>query len=133
MLKLSKSLVAALIAIWIIFPSLALAQTSSSTTGIPMLDKLKIVGDKGGYNTDPLTASTPIIIGTVVGAFINFSGIVFIILMVIAGYSWMTASGNEEKTKKAAATIKTAIIGLVVSLSAWVIWNFIFEKLILQA
>ena len=127
------AMLSALLTYFLCLPAVALAQVGSSTSGTPLLDKLQMVGDKGGYNTDPAVASTPIIIGTVVGAFINFSGIVFIILMVVAGYSWMTSSGNEEKTKKAMATIKTAIIGLVVSLSAWVLWNFIFEKLILQA
>jgi len=51
--------------------------------------------------------------------------------MVIAGYSWMTSGGNEEKVKKAVATIRVAIIGLIVSLAAWTLWNFVFKILIL--
>ncbi len=131
MLKLKKSLIIAILAVCLALPLLASAQNAATNGDAPLIKRLQNVADKGGYVTDSTIASTPIIIGTIVGAFINFTGIVFIILMVIAGYSWMTASGNEEKTKKAMATIKTAIIGLVVSLSAWVIWNFVFEKLIL--
>jgi ABC-type nickel/cobalt efflux system permease component RcnA len=51
--------------------------------------------------------------------------------MVIAGFTWMTSSGNEEKIKKATATIKAATIGLILTLSAWAIWKFIFERLVL--
>ncbi len=104
--------------------------TESSTGVSSIKDRLSNVGSKAGFTTDPNIASTPKIIGVVVGAFINFTGLIFIVLMIIAGYGWMTSNGNEEKTKKAVSTIKAAIIGLIVSLSAWVIWNFIFEKLI---
>jgi hypothetical protein len=43
----------------------------------------------------------------------------------------MTSQGNEEKIKKSKDTLKASIIGLIVTLSAWTIWNFIFENLIL--
>jgi magnesium-transporting ATPase (P-type) len=107
------------------------AVVTAGSTADTMTGRLESVGGLAGFNTDPTVASTPRIIGVIVGAFINFSGLTFIVLMIIAGYGWMTSNGNEEKTKKSMATIKAAIIGLIVSLSAWVIWNFIFKSLIL--
>lgn len=107
------------------------AVVTAGSTADTMTGRLESVGGMAGFNTDPTVASTPRIIGVIVGAFINFSGLTFIVLMIIAGYGWMTSNGNEEKTKKSMATIKAAIIGLIVSLSAWVIWNFIFKSLIL--
>jgi len=123
-----------LISYLIIIPGLALAQTSPSGTEPQrpqLLQRLENVANKGGYTTDAAIASTPRIIGIIVGAFISFTGLTFIILMVIAGYSWMTSGGNEEKVKKAVSTIKVAIIGLIVSLSAWTLWNFVFKLLIM--
>jgi magnesium-transporting ATPase (P-type) len=112
----------------LIMPFAVGAQGSAADS---LTGRLETVGGQAGYNTDPTVASTPRIVGMIVGAFINFSGLTFIVLMIIAGYGWMTSNGSEEKVKKSTATIKASIIGLIVSLSAWVIWNFIFKSLIL--
>ncbi|HZJ40913.1 MAG TPA: hypothetical protein VFD16_01450 [Candidatus Saccharimonadales bacterium] len=114
----------------LIMPFAVSAQNSGSSTADSLTGHLETVGNQAGFNTDPAVASTPRIVGAIVGAFINFSGLTFIVLMIIAGYGWMTSNGNEEKVKKSTATIKASIIGLIVSLSAWVIWNFIFKTLI---
>ncbi|HBA37054.1 TPA: hypothetical protein DCZ15_04285 [Candidatus Falkowbacteria bacterium] len=117
----------------LISPFLVRAQENSDSAGSPrILQTLQNVGQGGGYQTDSSIASTPIIAGTIVGAFIGFAGITFIVLMVIAGYGWMTASGNEEKIKKAQSTIKSALIGLIVSISAWSLWTFVLRRLILM-
>ena len=50
--------------------------------------------------------------------------------MILAGFNWMTANGNEEEVKKAKATIKQSLIGLVVAISGYTIWNFVFTKII---
>ena len=115
----------------LIMPFVVGAQSSNTSVAETMTGRLESVGGKAGFNVDPTVASTPRIVGMIVGAFINFSGLTFIVLMIIAGYGWMTSNGSEEKVKKSTATIKASIIGLIVSLSAWVIWNFIFKSLIL--
>ena len=43
----------------------------------------------------------------------------------MAGYKWMMASGNEADVEKAKDSIKRAVIGLLVTISAWAIWYFI--------
>jgi len=56
-------------------------------------------------------------------------GIIFIILMIYAGYNWMTAQGEEEKVTKAKTTIQRAIIGLIIVVSAYAITAFVFKSL----
>jgi len=122
----------------LMIPSLSLAQDANNPVADPapaenrMLQTLKNVGGGGGFETNPDEASTPIIIGTVVGAFLGFVGLIFIVLILIAGFKWMSANGNEEAIKKATGTIKNAIIGLIVALSAWSLWTFFLEKIILM-
>lgn len=114
-------------------PFVALAQSSPAPTVTnPVLNKLQEVGSGGGYVTNTTIANPAKVAGLVVRAFINFLGIAFIILMVMAGYNWMTAAGNEEQVKKAQTTIKQSLIGLVVAVSAWTLWNFVSEKIILM-
>jgi magnesium-transporting ATPase (P-type) len=115
-------------------PSLALAQSSSSIApSNHLLQTLTNVASKGGYQTDSSIASTPRFIGLIIRIFLGFLGIVFLILMILAGYSWMTAGGNEEQIKKAKKTITQSLIGLVIAISAWTIWAFIFERLIIMS
>jgi len=58
---------------------------------------------------------------------------VFLILIVMAGFKYMTAAGNEEKTKDAVKQIQQAVIGLVIILMAWGITRFILIRLLAAA
>jgi len=129
---MAKKLKFILLTSWLLFITiLPVISVQAQTTppepsGTSLLGRLKNVGGSA-YNTD---MTTPEIAGTVIGAFLGFIGIVFIVLTVMAGFSWMTAGGNEEKVKKAVAVLKNALIGMVLSLSAWSLWNFVFKNLI---
>lgn len=123
----------------IIFSGVALAQEDLGDTEIVgppggtnnrIMDRLKSVAGEGGYVVEGGT-SLPEVVGVIINAFISLLGIIFVVLIVSAGFTWMTSEGNEEKIKKATATIKASIIGLIITLSAWSLWNFIFMKLIL--
>ncbi len=65
------------------------------------------------------------IIGRIINIFLGFLGLVFLVLMLYAGFTWMTAAGDADKIKKAQGTIRNAIIGLVIIASAWAITSFI--------
>ncbi len=69
-------------------------------------------------------------LGTVINAALSLLGIVFIILILVSGYKYMTAGGNEEQTTKAIAAIRRAIIGLIITVGAFAIWNFVASYLI---
>lgn len=102
---------------------------ASGTDANPMVEKLELVGGYGGYAVNGDT-SLFTIVGLLVNAALGLLGAIFIILMIIAGYRYMTAEGNEQKTEKAIATIKHSLIGLIITLSSWAIWAFIFTAFI---
>jgi hypothetical protein len=56
-------------------------------------------------------------------------GIIFVVLLVLAGFKYMTAAGNEEKVKDAVKQITQATIGLFIILSAWSISYFILTRI----
>lgn len=70
-----------------------------------------------------------VLISQIIRIVLSFLGIIFLVLMILAGFRWMTAAGNEETVKKAQGTIKTAIIGLVIVLAAYAITYFVFKYL----
>lgn len=50
------------------------------------------------------------------------------IQLVLAGYEWMTASGDKEKANKAKARIKFALIGTIILIMLYLIAFFFIEK-----
>jgi len=52
-------------------------------------------------------------------------GIIFLVLMVYAGFLWMTAGGNEENVDKAKKLIMAAVIGIAIVLAAYSITYFV--------
>lgn len=69
-------------------------------------------------------------IGTFIGIVLSFVGVAFLVLMIYAGISWMTAAGSQEKVTKAKDLIINAIIGLVIVLGAYAITSFIGDRLL---
>ncbi len=68
-------------------------------------------------------------IGDIIGIFLSFLGVIFLILMLHAGYNWMTAAGDEEKITKAKDTIRAAIIGLIIIVAAYALSIFVIESI----
>jgi hypothetical protein len=56
-------------------------------------------------------------------------GVIFLILVLYAGYLWMTVGGDSKQIDSAKAMLRNAVIGLVVIMSAWAITSFIFGSL----
>ncbi len=54
-------------------------------------------------------------------------GLVAVIMILIGGFQWMTAGGNEEKVASAKKIISAAVIGLIVVLLAWAIVIFVVQ------
>jgi lysylphosphatidylglycerol synthetase-like protein (DUF2156 family) len=105
--------------------SLPLLASAEETSGGP-LEKLNKVAESGGY--EPGTNfSVGKIAGQVIGVFISILGVIFLGLMVYAGFEYMMARGEEEKVKKSLATIRQAIVGLIITISAYAIWSFVFK------
>jgi hypothetical protein len=59
--------------------------------------------------------------------FLSFLGIVFLVLLISAGWKYMKASGNQDEVSEAVNQIKTAIIGLIIVLSAYAITDYMTD------
>lgn len=81
------------------------------------------IDDLPGLVPGETTVQT-IIVG-VINWLIGGAVVVCVVMLVWAGYSYMTAGGDEGKVQKATKTLTNAIIGLVISLLALVLVNFV--------
>lgn len=120
--KISLSL---LVLSLIIVPSFVFAQDSfgigSAAQGTNLI----------GSGTSVNAAQTlPELIGRMVAILLSFIGIIFFILVLYAGITWMTAFGNSEKVDKAKSILEHAAIGLAIVLAAYAISTFVFSSLV---
>lgn len=94
------------------------------------MDRLENTAITGGYekSTDKTTLLASV--GDIINIALGLLGALFIGFMVYAGFTWLTANGDEKRVEKATSIIKTSIIGLIVTLSSWAIWTFILKRLI---
>jgi len=65
------------------------------------------------------------VIGRVINILLGFVGIILLVLILYAGFLWMTAGGDATKIEKAKAYIRNAIIGLLIIACAWAIVRFV--------
>lgn len=84
--------------------------------------QLKDIGDASGIDT---SQDVGIVAGGIISAALSLVGIIFLILMVYAGFLWMTARGDSSQIDKAKQIIVSSMIGLVVTLSAYAITAFV--------
>lgn len=87
---------------------------------------LQATAGEAGLNTQQGSVSD--VAGNVIGAGLTLIGVLFFMLMIYAGITWMLARGNEEQSKKALNTITAAIIGLVLVIASYAITQFVFQS-----
>ncbi len=94
-------------------PAFAHAQISNDTTDS--------VASSAGFSS----MSVYEIIGTLINVFLSLLGIVFLLLVLYAGFLWMTAGGDDKQVEKARKILINATVGLVITLSAYAITTFV--------
>ena len=91
---------------------------------------LDAVGTASEFST---TTSLPTLIGNIINIVLGLLGIVFVVLIVYAGFLWMTAAGSADQTKKAKAILTNSIIGLIITIAAYAISAYVVEAVITAA
>ena len=69
-------------------------------------------------------------VAKVVNVILGFLGIIAVVLILIAGFLWMTAAGSEEKISTAKKLMSAGVIGLVIVLAAFGIARFVIRAMI---
>jgi len=65
----------------------------------------------------------------IINVALSLLGIIAVVIILIGGFRWMTAGGNDEKVTEARKWIFSGIIGLAIVLSAWAIARFVLQQL----
>lgn len=116
-----KWLILILTAPAVLLPKGAFAQNIDLTTQIESAGAA-IYGSAGSA---PSLAET---IGTVISVLLSLLGVILLILMLYGGVLWMTAGGSD-RVKKARAIFTNAFVGLLITMAAYAISQFVISSL----
>ena len=101
------------------------ALASSDLPAKPMDGITGALADTGINTSDSLPTYAGILIKTLLGLL----GLVFILLIIYAGFLWMTSQGDDTKVTKAKGLIINSMIGLVIILCSYIIADFIITTI----
>ena len=71
-----------------------------------------------------------LVVANIIRIALGLLGIIALVLIIYAGYLWMTAGGNEEQIASAKKFLINTAIGLAIILSAYAIVSFVISKLL---
>jgi hypothetical protein len=100
----------------LLLPALALAQELSLG--------LEIIGSTGLGTADPKIA-----IINLIRVLMGFLGIIAVAIILLGGFKWMTAQGDDKKIEAAKKLITAGLTGLVIVLAAFLIANFVISTI----
>lgn len=102
------------------------------TAGL-FLGNLVLAQDLGiGYVDDELglaTADPRVAAVNIIRLALTFLGIIAIIIIIYGGFLWMTSAGDPGRVEKAKKVLLSAVIGLIIILSAFLIVSFIINRI----
>lgn len=80
------------------------------------------ISDEYGDNSARYSLLT--IIGGIINTILGLTGVIFLVLILAAGEMWLTAGGNSDQVEKARGLIFNAVIGILITFSAYIATNF---------
>ena len=116
MLKLSTLFLITLSLI-IFLPKVCFAVPQNSTE-VDVFKQLEAAGESKGAGFDGANDPRNIVV-SIIKIALGFLGTLFLVLIIYAGFLWMTAGGEEEKAGKAKKLIFNGVIGLAIILAAY--------------
>jgi len=89
-----------------------------------MVPVMALAGDVtgiGAANPGLGEADVKDMVKNIIQVILGFLGLISVIIILIGGFMWMTAGGNEERVTKGRKWIINGVIGLVIVLAAYAI------------
>ncbi len=83
------------------------------------------IANEGGLGDAELET----VVGSGIRIFLSILGIIFLIMILYAGFLWMTAGGEEGKVEQAQTLMRNAVVGLVIILASYAITSFVVEAI----
>lgn len=109
--------------------SIASAALLAPLTAFAQLDNDNL-DEIGGALGSTGGATLPVLIGRGINVLLGVLGIVFVVLVVYAGFLYLTDQGEGKNVAKAKTLLTNSVIGIVIIVAAYAIANFVIDALV---
>jgi hypothetical protein len=89
-----------------------------------------LMGTGVGANLGLPEGDVRVTVARIIRVAMGLLGIIAVCIILIGGFTWMTAGGNDEKVGEAKKWIFSGVIGLAIILSAYAIATFVIGSLV---
>ena len=117
---MKKKILSIILSCIVLAAPLTVGAIGSLNDALPNLER----SGQEAYGENP-EASLDVIVGGYIRVALSLVGILFLALMVYAGYLWMTARGEDAQIDKAKKIVRSAIVGIVIAVGAYSITAFV--------
>lgn len=114
----------------ILFGGVALAASAQTNSQPAIPDDYGLTATANGANIPTGDVSPVDIVTTIINTLLGILGVILVLLVVYAGFLWMTAAGEEQKISKAKALLGNAVVGLAIILASYAIASFTIKSLL---
>ena len=117
--KIVKHLIAFAMLAFLAIPAVSFAQLTNEQMGMDVIAENTNLSDSDPRQT----------VARLIDVAMLLLGIIAVGIVLLGGFKWMTAGGNEDKVGEAKKLMGAGVIGLIIVLSAWGIATFILQRL----
>lgn len=110
-------------------PALASAQGWLNQVGSGGLNE---IGSSAYGETGAPTKGIIAIVASLIKVVLGLLGVIFVVLLIINGFKYMTSGGSQDKIEEAVHGIRSAVIGIIIIVCALAITTFITSYVIPQ-
>ncbi len=103
--------------VWLSLPAPVHAQITDGLTAVG--------GVTGLSSADPR-----VIAARIINVALGLLALIFLVLVIYAGFLWMTSGGDSGNAEKARTLLKNAVIGLIIILCSWAITRYVISRLL---
>ncbi len=130
--KLFKNLVAFVMLFVVLSPVMLALPAQANNDGVDVwgTESGNLDDDYVGTETGLGDKDPRLIASSVIKVMLGFLGIIAVVIILLGGFKWMTAAGNEDKIDEAKKLIMAGVIGLVIILASYGIANFVLNSLL---
>ena len=122
-----KRVLTVLVGLTLIFPFSLNAALAQLSPGLKTNVETKLRDVTAGIYQTTEPPSLEVIIQNAINWVLGFLMLITIIVIIIGGFNWMTAGGQEDKVEKGKKWIINGVIGLIIILAAFVLTLFVFK------
>lgn len=69
-------------------------------------------------------------IASIINVALGLLGIIAVVIIIYAGFVWMTAGGNDDRIKEAKAMLINGLVGLIIIVTSYAVARFVINALL---